>query len=286
MAVVVLSAAVIILRGCRSKEELDAHFRPRFTEVDLKDTLGDPEEGMIRALVKLGVFDFQVTYFQPDAPVERGTFITWLIRAWNIFHRDQPKLWVRLAEVSPKSTWVYGDVMPHTPLYAYLQGAIEAGILVGWEKDEWDYAKNLTREQMILLRDSVTVGPHPEKVSAPEEERDDYRVQLRSFLSDADEITEEYLPAVHYDLAEGETIRIAFKDVDLSKSEPKPTLSPSKLVTRREVVRALSQFGKRNCKNVQAIGAWEPLPEEEQQALDEKDEATRKSASGGHDHHH
>lgn len=283
IAVLILVGALSALLWERThREQLDPHFRPRFAKAEFKDLVGDPLEEVVTSLVTLGVLDFNEGYFQPDAHLERGTFVRWLVRAWNIFHRDQPKLWIRLASVSPNSTWTYGDVMPHTPLYPYLEGMIQAGIPVGFEQGEWSYGRDLNRQEMVFLRNAVAMGR--DAVWAPEEEREDYRVQLRSILSDADEVAEEYLCAIHNDVTRGETIRIAFTDVDLTKRNPKPALDPSRLVTRREVIRAISQFGKRNYKNVRALGKWEPLTEAEAKALDEADHAAREAARGRHEH--
>jgi hypothetical protein len=285
-AAILVSAVMLIVHGCKPKEQLDPHFRPRFKESKFKDVTGDPAEGPINAFVTLGVFDFDGDYFMPEGIIERGTYVQWLIRAWNIYYRDEPKQWIRLAEVTPNAGWTYGDVMPHTPLYPYLEGMIQAGLPVGFEKGEWDYARNLKREQLILLRDGVVMGK--EAVLAPEEVRDDYRVSLRSMLSDADEIEELYLKAVASDIAEGEAIRLAFKDVDLVNREQKPMLQPGRLVSRREAVLSLSKLGRRTYKHasVKALGSWKPLPDEEQKALDKADEDKRHAASGGHDHEH
>jgi len=285
LAVALVSAAAAAFIGCRPKEQLDPHFRPKYAKADLRSVAGDPCEGIVKAFVELGVFDAQSTYFDADGHIDRGTFITWLLRAWDIYYRDDPKMWIRLAKATPESTWTYSDVMPHTPLYPYLEGMIQAGILVGFEKGEWGYSELLTREQLVLLRNSVVLGR--DAVFALEEERDDYRVSLRSFLTDADAVTEAYMPAVATDLGRGETIKLAFPDVDLDTRDPKPTLHPTQLVTNREALFALSKLGKRNYRNAQVKGLpeWKPLSEEAQKALDEADAAARESASGDQHQH-
>ncbi len=286
LLIVGVSVAAALFFGCRPKEQLDPHFRPKYEKADLKTVVGDPCEDIVKAFVELGVFDMQATGFLPDSHVDRGTFVTWLIRAWDIYYRDKPNKWIRLAEVTPEATWTYNDVMPHTPLYPYLEGMIQAGMLVGFEQGEWDYSQNLTREQLILLRDSVVMGR--DAVFAPEEERDDYRVALRTFLADADAVSETHLRAVASDLLEGESIRLAFKDVDVSNKASRPTLHPTQLVTNREAVFALSKLGDRTYKHagVKPLGEWKPLPEDEQKALDEADQKARKAVSGGHGHQH
>ncbi|MBM3500027.1 MAG: hypothetical protein FJX74_15310 [Armatimonadetes bacterium] len=285
---ILLSAAgaAAVFAGCRPSEELDPHLRPKFKEADVKGVVGDPCEEIVKAFVELGVFDSQATYFDPDGVVDRGTFVTWLVRAWNIYHRDHPKKWIRLAQVTAQSTWTYNDVMPHTPLYPYLQGMIDAGVLVAFEKGEWDYSHTLKREQLILLRNAVVTRPDRDAVFAPEEERDDFRVALRAFLADADSVSEPYLPAVAYDCTRGESIALAFPDVDLEARESKPTLGPARQVKNREAVFALSKLGDRTYKHasVSGLGPWEPLPEDEQKALDEADQAARKAVAGGHEH--
>ncbi|MBM3471899.1 MAG: hypothetical protein FJX75_01335 [Armatimonadetes bacterium] len=284
LALISASAIVAALYGCKPKEQLDVHFRPRYENATFKDMRGDPLEETLAAFVRLGVFDFSGgEAFLPKATLERGTFLTWLVRAWNIYYRDQPKRWVRLAEVKPNAPCQFGDAMAHTPLYPYLQGMVEAGRLVGPEQGEWQYSRRITRQELILLRNSVVLGGGRngrEKVWAPEEERDDYRIRLRSYLSDADETREEYLAAVANDIAEGESIKLAFTDVNLADREHKPALKPLDLVTRREAVQALSKLGERNFRNagVAALGEWKPLSKEEAKALDKADEVKRKGA--------
>jgi len=288
LALLTVFAVVVALHGCKPKEQLDPRFRARPGETTFKDMRGDPLEDTLTAMLKLGVFDFPGGgWFQPKECIERGQFLTWLVRAWDIYYRDQPKVWIRLAEVTPNSTWTYADAMPHTPLYRYLEGTIQTGRLVGFEKGDWQYSRRLTREELILLRNSVVGGRESrDMVWAPEEERDDYRVSLRTFLSDADEVSEEYLAAVQNDLTRGESIKLAFPDVKLEAGESKPALHPSKLVTRREAVQALTKLGKRNFRNaaVGALGEWKPLTQEEAAELDKQDEAARKSFGGAHEH--
>jgi len=281
-----LAAALI---GCRPKEQLGPVFRPSFTESKFVDLAGDPEADLVAGLVKLGVLEYNEGLFQPEAPVDRGTYVTWLVRAWNIYYRDKPQKWIRLAKVAPGVTWTYGDVMPHTPLYPYLQGMIDAGLPVGFEKGEWSYSRNLKRMELVLLRNGVVMGR--DKVWAPEEELDEYRVQLRTYIRDADAIPDEYLPAVYYDIADregGEAIRLAFKDVNLADREHKSPFRPAKLVTHREAVLSLSKLGMVNYRgaSVKALGEWQPLSKEEQEALQAKIEAERKSVSAGHHHEH
>jgi hypothetical protein len=290
LALITVAAVVPAFYGCKPKEQLDRHFRPREGETTFKDMRGDPLEDILTAYEKLGVFDIPGGgWFQPNEQVERGTFLTWLIRGWNIYYRDQPKVWIRLAPVTRNATWTFGDAMPHTPLYPYLEGMIQAGRLVGFRKDEWEYSRRITREELILLRNSVVMCSKGKNsaVFAREEDRDEYRVRLRSLLSDADDVTEEYLPAVVNDITHGESIKLAFSDLNLADRKSKPALQPSRLVTRREAVLALSKLGKRNYRNaaVAALGEWKPLTKAEWVALDKQDEATRKAASaGGHEH--
>jgi hypothetical protein len=167
---------------------------------------------------------------------------------------------------------------------------IDAGCLVGFEKGEWHYARSLTREQLILLRNSVVYGRST--VWAPEEERDDYRVQLRAFLKDADAVSEEYLYAVAQDLVKGKqkgnegAMALAFTDLKFGGDEP-PTLDPVRAVRRREAARSLSVLAGRNHEHalLPALGEWKPLPEDEQKALDDQLEKARKDASGSHPEH-
>jgi len=279
--IVVLTVAAVFV-GCRPSEQLDPHFRPKYEKADLRTVKGDEIEPIVKAFVELGVLDAQPTYLDPKGTLDRGTFLTWLIRAWNIYYRDEPDVWIRLAEVASGSGNHYSDVMPHTPLYPYLEGMVQAGRLVGFQKGEWGYSQTLARQELILLRNSVVLGR--EAVFADEAVRDDFRVSLRAFLADADSVPEQYLPAVATDLTRGRSIALAFQDVELDNAAQKPKLLPTKQVTHREAILALSELGERNYRNAQvkALGEWKPLSEEEQKALDAADQAARDKASAGH----
>ncbi|MGQ9730591.1 MAG: hypothetical protein ACUVX8_04885 [Candidatus Zipacnadales bacterium] len=292
LAALLLAALIVMVAfGCRKREQLPPVFRPYYDKSEFTDLKGDPIEEIVDGLVRLGVLQHNSGIFGPDQTVERGTFIQWLVRAHNIYWRDKPSKWIRLAPVEPGVPWSYLDVMPHTDLFPYLQGMIEAGRPVGFEPPggEYGYARNLTREQLILLRDGVVLGGA--EVVAPEAELDDYRVHLRSVFQDADTITEEYLPAVAADLREGGTIALAFPDIHLGGAE-KALLEPGKLVTRREAIMALSQLGAvgpkkkpRSYKHAFALGDWPPLTEAERKALEEEMLAKRRAVTGhAHDH--
>ncbi len=276
---VVLIAVVLLLVGCglfgrRRSSQLNWVFRPvaKCEFIDIED---DPEEDVIRELADLGVFEYGEGYFTPDSPVLRGEFIIWLLRANNIFWRDTPSKWIKLASLDePKR---YMDVPPHEHSFPYVNGMLNAGCPLGFETRELHYQRDMSRERLIFVRNGLCLGadvvlPDPVLV-------DEYRVRLRSFLEDADSVTEEYVPAVLADLLEGNTTKLAFGDTD--------RLCPKKTVTRREAALALSEVRGRTYKQAtdEVLPKWVPLPEAERKRLEEE-EAARREQIRGHSHQH
>jgi len=274
---VVLITVVLLLVGCgllgrRRPPKLHWVFRP-VAKCDFADIEGDPAEDVIRGLGDLGVFGYAEGHFTPDSPVLRGEFIIWLVRANNIFWRDTSSKWIKLASLDEPQR--YTDVPPHEQSFPYVNGMLNAGCPLGFETRELHYQRDLTREHLILVRDGLCLGadavlPDPILV-------DEHRVRLRSFLDDADLVTEEYVPAVLADLTEGTTIKLAFDGSD--------TLCPKKIVTRREAALALSELRGRTYRQAtdEVLPKWVPLPEAERRRL-EKEEAAKREPAQGHSH--
>jgi hypothetical protein len=251
---------------------LDPVFRPP-PDAEFTDLEGDPAEDVIQGLARLGVFGYGGFPFNPDAGAQRGEYVTWLVRAYMIFWRDTPSRWLKLA--SEEEGKIFMDVPPREHCFPYVQGMINAGHPVGFEEREFHYQRDITREHLIFVRNSLLLGA--EKVLGDPALLDDYRVRLKLFLDDADAITEEYLPAIAADLAEGDTIELAFNHTE--------TLCPRKVATRREACLSLSELHGRTLDQAlnDVLPKWVPLPESERQRLQEE-EAKKHEHEHSHSH--
>jgi len=232
----------------------------------------DEDYALLMGLAELGVIPQVSGYLQPDAPIERGNYIVWLVRAYHIFNRDDPKKWFPLADKD--DTWTFSDVTPGSMSYPYLQGMVNAGLIVGFTASgqEYNYARNITRERMILLRGAIELGS--EEVTAPPEEYKNMRVHLNNLIDDAADVTNEYVPAVLADLQQGHTIELVWGKVD--------KLEPRTLISRREAARSVSRMGARTWELALKIHPpWKPLPKIVQERLMEEAE----EKGGDHEGH-
>jgi hypothetical protein len=275
----VLVFCVLALVGCRllgrrQGPMLDDIFRPKAKECTFTDIEDDPAEQVIRTLAELGVLESFEGPFWPTSPVLRGEFVTWLVRANNIFFRDEPAMWVPLA--SRDEPKIYMDVPPHEPCFPYVNGMLNAGYPLSFETREFNYQHDLSREQLVFIRDGLCLGP--DAVLGDPVLLDEDRVRLRSFLEDADAVTEHYVPAIISDLAEGDTIKLAFGGTD--------TLSPRKAATRSEAALALSELRGRTCQQAvdEVLPKWVPLPESAQKELEEAQQAEEAEEADEHSH--
>jgi hypothetical protein len=276
---IVLTALMLTwpLSGCRLGPQkaavLDARLRPVRTKGDFPDLKGDPLEEIAAGLAKLGAVDFSDRMFRPDEVVHRGEFITWLVRTNDIFFRDQPDRQIRLA--STREIPAFTDVLPSTQYFPYVQGMVDAGYMVGWGEPELKYDHNLTREWLVVLRDGIDLGKRA--VVADPATYNTLRVSLRTFLKDADLVSDRCLAAVLADVTRGNTMRLAFGATN--------RLDPKRTVIRRQAALALSQLRGRNYRAALRIEPkWQPLSPEEKKALDQKMKA--EEAEHGEEHEH
>jgi len=258
--------------GARKAVVLDTRLRPVATKAEFVDLKGDPAADVAAGLVQLGVLDVAKGVFRPDATLRRADFITWLVRANDIFFRDQPAKQIPLA--SPGEVPAFIDVQPTVACFPYVQGMVDAGCVVGSQQSsDLGYDRNLTREWFILLRNGIDLGKRA--VVADPADYNTLRVQLRTFLKDADLVSDECLAAVLADVTGGKTIRLAFGGTD--------RLAPKRAATRREGILALSELGGRTYQQALKIEPkLEPLALEEKKALEQK--AAAGQQEHGHEH--
>ncbi|HJN18975.1 MAG TPA: hypothetical protein QGH10_25980 [Armatimonadota bacterium] len=268
--------------GCKlgAGPDLPVTYHPDEADPQFADMEGDPDEDLVEGLARLGILPQGGGRFLPDDAIERGDYIVWLVRASDIIWRDEPSRRIHLTEKQIESvTPTFSDLQANVNYFPYIQGMVESGHIVGFDQGSYEYARAITREHVVLLRAGVTLGT--ENVVAPPEDFPSLRILLKSFLDDADRVTDEYLAAVLADLTqpESDTISLAFGD-NIKE------LHPRKTVSRREAARTLTNIGGRTWQAAESISPlMRPLPESiKKQLQDEADAAAEADSHDGHNH--
>lgn len=117
---------------------------------DIDDIDGEKQ---ITDLVRLGVIPASGAKFEPDKPVTRGEFVTWLVKANNILRPD-----AKIKTAAASATPSFPDVPATSPQFRYIQGMANAGWSIGYDDKTFKPAKELTREEMIAIKTPVDVG--------------------------------------------------------------------------------------------------------------------------------
>ena len=269
----------VYLIGCNigSPSEMPDAYWPLDADPQFVDLEGDPDEDLIEGLARLGVIPLASGVFRPEKVIERGDYVMWLVRAHDIFWRDEDDARIWLApELRDKVTPSFTDVQPNVGHFPYIQGMVESGHIVGFEQGSYEYARTITREHVVLLRAGITLGTA--NVVAPAEEIENLRILLENHIEDADKVTDEYVAAVLADLSEGDTIELAFGEIT--------ELRPKQLVTRREAARSLRLILGRTWEMAEKIQPlMRPLPSAVTDRLQKEAEAeAAKSGGDGHNH--
>lgn len=112
------------------------------------DLAGSYAASKVADLVKLGVLaKGNNSKFNPQAPISRAEFVTWLVRSNDTLRKDEP---IRLAEPGTKSS--FKDMTGKEPSFPYVQGMMNAGWAVGYDDGTFKPQKALTREEMIAIK--------------------------------------------------------------------------------------------------------------------------------------
>ncbi|MBV8531758.1 MAG: S-layer homology domain-containing protein [Candidatus Eremiobacteraeota bacterium] len=125
------------------------------TPVAYTDIGGVFGEKQITDLAALGVFGTPRGSFDPNGTITRADFIKWLVQANNAIWANVPEKMIR---PSQGATSAYPDVATSHPDFAYIQGVYDAGFAIGFPDKTFRPDANLTREQMIAIKESVDRG--------------------------------------------------------------------------------------------------------------------------------
>jgi hypothetical protein len=187
-------------------------------ELQTKDLIND--------LCALGVFEGMGDKLEPNKPITRGEYVTWLYRANNALLPKENQ--IRLV---PQVTQQYKDTPPTHPCYKYVQALSNAGYSLGYQDGTFRPDKPLTREEMM----GIKVGLDGGKAVEP------YRGQMQYVwkFSDGDQIDERFTGYIHKDYyvsgPNGSNIARAFGKIG--------TFRPKQPVLRSEAASTLWQVG-------------------------------------------
>jgi len=206
--------------------------------VSFTDIKGLPAEQAIIAEANLGALDSATGAFKPNAPITRGAFVKWLVKANNAYYADTPGEQIRPAT----SGQYFADVPPSHPDYPYIQALADAGFVVGIDQKHFAPDRKLTREEMIAIKVGRDLKGDPYK----DEGLGDVRAVYP--FADAEKISKRYYDAVYGD------------DFDGSKNIPRifgalKFFYPQRPVTRAEAALAIDKIGNYAPRTAEQVAA-------------------------------
>ena len=119
------------------------------------DISGIPGQKEISDLAALGVFGTPSGSFNPNGTITRGEFAKWLVAANNAIWANSPD---KLIRPSQSSSSAYPDVATTHADFSYIQGLYDAGFAVGFPDKTFKPDSELTREQMIAIKENLDRG--------------------------------------------------------------------------------------------------------------------------------
>ena len=233
---VVVLAGMVGLSGCGRAAQAPARQAPAAQApapapaapaptpaVSFTDISGITAAQAIKDEGALGIFDTSTGEFKPRDPITRAEFVRWLVKANNVYYKDQATQQIRLAE-SNDATFV--DVPPSHPDFKYIQGLADAGYVVGVDKTHFAPDQPITREQMIFIKNDRDRGG---KVGAGDPNSLSYTDKMK------------VNPIYAAGVANAASV---FSTQDIARVWGSiRTFNPQKPVTRGEAALCLSQFG-------------------------------------------
>lgn len=189
---------------------------------DISGVFGETE---IKQLVDVGIIELASPQFRPEDPITRGEFITWLVRAFNLYH---PERQMRFG-TSPN----FSDTVSDAPYSRYLGAIQDAGYVVGFEDGTFRPNQNLNREQMIAIKNRLdsqnTINESVESLRN--------RLRDRSGFVDADDVDTQFLSFVVTDTGSsgGRNFQRVYGTTQ--------NYRPKQVVTRAEAAVALTRIG-------------------------------------------
>lgn len=213
--------------------------------VSFTDIKGSFAEKPIIAEAQLGVFGTTTGPFKPDAPITRGDFVKWLVKANNAYYADNPSEQIRPAAQGGSSAFV--DVPPSHQDYPYIQALADAGFVIGVDAKHFAPDRNLTREEMIAIKVGRDLKGDPYKNTTLADVRTVYP------FADVEKINKRYWDAFYGD------------DFDGSKNVPRvfgalKNFNPQRQVTRAEAALCIDKVGNYSPRTAEQVANPTPAP--------------------------
>ncbi len=213
---------------------------PSVFAVSFTDINGVYGQQAIVDLGQLGVLDSTSGAFRPSVPITRAQYVRWLVKADNVYFKNDPAHQIRLAQGGPAT---FKDMPPNNPDFAYIQGLANSGFVIGLDATHFRPNQSLTREQMIGIKASVDEGSNIG-------EEDEHLFRTR--FTDGAQISPHFVTAV----AEEYSVRTT-QDVSRIWGMIR-VFRPTALVTRSEAAIGISEIGSGSA--AVALGRTPPPP--------------------------
>lgn len=206
-----------------------ATLTPASTQVSFTDINSDPGQQAITDLAALGILESKSGTFSPNDPITRAEFVRWLVKADDVYFKDDRARQIRLAH---GMTSTFLDVRASDPDYPYIQGFANAGFAIGVDAAHFAPEQPLTREQMIGMKASLDEGANirPGDMSFLSE-------WLNGQFTDGVSISPRFANAIYEDASVRTTNNVARVWGAIK------TFRPTEAVTRSEAAIAISEIG-------------------------------------------
>lgn len=122
-------------------------------------SLPSDEQQAIQNLGALGVIGATSGPFRPNDPVDRETFVAWLVQANNLLYKDEPGSQIR---ISTSGKPIFVDVRASDPNYKYVQSMANAGFEIGKNKTHFAPNQPLSRQELMVIEVPLDIGKTPD----------------------------------------------------------------------------------------------------------------------------
>jgi len=152
----------------------------------------------IIALQRLGIFkDIEGNKFKPYDKITRGQYARWLVTSANILCPEQA-ITKSMAILSKN---YYEDVQPNYSDFTYIQFLHDRGYIVGIDGTHFEPDKELTREELMMMRCSFEYNIQYTDIRNMDPEKS--VADLQNYFRDPNDINKSYLVSFYKDMAPG-----------------------------------------------------------------------------------
>jgi len=168
---------------------------PKVSFVDINDNFA---KDYIIALQRLGIFkDIEGNKFKPYDKITRGQYARWLVTSANILCPEQA-ITKSMAILSKN---YYEDVQPNYIDFTYIQFLHDRGYIVGIDGTHFEPDKELTREELMMMRCSFEYNIQYTDIRNMDPEKS--VADLQNYFRDPNDINKSYLVSFYKDMVPG-----------------------------------------------------------------------------------